>query len=145
MSISSHRAEMQTISVQLISAVSQPGEGFYRSCSWQTAASVDRDTEQVEWEVRGSRLAESMDGLFLWLYSWDNVGCWMLLVSYLCGSVISTFRPSTEKPSKALNLPISLYSNPHLWSYNWGNEQKNDIKVTSTWNEFPSQGIWAQP
>lgn len=43
-----------------------------------------------------------------------------------------------EPKCKALNLLVSLRSNPHLWSRTVGSDQKDKIANTSGRNEFPS-------
>ena len=46
---------------------------------------------------------------------------------------------------KAFSLRGSLHPNSHLWSRTLGSDQKNKIVCTSSQNELPSQGGWAQP
>ena len=45
----------------------------------------------------------------------------------------------------AVDLLINLRPNPNLWSLALGSDQKNEVLNTSSRNELPSKGDWAQP
>ena len=47
-----------------------------------------------------------------------------------------------ESEGKDLDLPVHLHSNPHLWSWAFGSDRKNEIADTSGQNEFLSLGGW---
>ncbi len=80
-------------------------------------------------------MSSSTSGSWSWVrVSWSVTGV----------AVMQSARRDEEraKPKgEALDLPVNLCSNPHLWSWALGNDQQNEITGTRGWNEWRGPGL----
>ena len=60
------------------------------------------------------------------------------LIKYLCGE------EGAQAKAETLDQPVNICYNYHLWSWPFSDKQMNETVDTSSWDEFPSQGVRAQ-
>lgn len=90
----------------------------------------DRDRQVHEWGENGA---------WHWQVDCCRVSSNVDIVLNHCGE------DGAEPEGKAWNLLVSLCSNPHLWSWALGSDQKNKTANTCGWIEFPPWSGQAQP
>jgi len=77
--------------------------------------------------------------------AWDGSAVWYGICSDVDAVLGCCGEEGAEPEGKAFNLLVHLRPNPHLWSWALGNDCKNEVTDTSSRNELPQRGGWAQP